>query len=554
MRTALTLAACLFCAPVLAVDQAQLPASFDLAQKKTRKRPGGVLRLYKKATSLYDQRKYDDAISVYSRILKIYPSHEPSRIYIAKSLYRLGRHRQAYRLFKQLDLSTLDPETSFEYGQTFYRRRRYEGALEAFQRVPSGHPLLDLASYYGGVSALRLKKYPEAVGFFDQAVVLPSKLMRSKKALQKQAEDMMLAEQRKNLNEANPGPNPRPPTPEPSGPISPKTPKPPSYVSPGFLIANNQVSGFVDVDSQEQDFSGVRSVSTSQTWLGVDGQVGYDIPLGSSETPNPSHFHTSLGLRAQSGSTSESSLAITEDYDHEIETLLINRTQASTIARAHLDLAPEWNIGNNSWLGFGASYIHLVSDGDSSLSASLPSVYLQLGQQNQNYSLLLRARYTNVNVDQAQYMERTDELLAIEAKVSEKVSVKGVGMLSQFSYSQSTTDGPDWLGRLYGQVMYSFTPKLAMGARGHYEQLGGNRLHNLNSIPVVGFEQDNIGGGLVLKGVFTDWLSAEASVVTHDRKVQSIEPDSNETRVAITENFATYTTAIVAKLRAQYRF
>ena len=195
-KTIIVLSTYLFCHPALSQS---LPPQIEgpyYAQKGKRQR-AGILRLYRNASSLYDKRKYTEAIDVYNKILRLYPSHQPSLIYRAKSLYRLGKYKQSYKAFRQLVLGSLDPETKFEYGQVHFRQKKYSEAFEAFQQVPSGHQLFDLASYYGGVSALKSRQYSESVNSFAQAVVLPSKLMKSKKLLQKQAEQLMLEEQRR---------------------------------------------------------------------------------------------------------------------------------------------------------------------------------------------------------------------------------------------------------------------------------------------------------------------------------------------------------------------
>ena len=223
-----------------------------LAQKKRKKRPG-MLKLYKKATILYDQQKYDDAISIYSRILKTYPGHEPSRTYIAKSLYRLGRSNQAYKVFAQLKLDNLDPETSYEYGQTFFRKKKFETAYKAFKRIPNGHPLFDLSSYYGGVCAIRMKKYSEALDLFDQAVVLPSKLMASKKTLQKQTEEIVLNQQRKALEDQKKKPKNTvlPPKSTKNGASPPEKERTKSTPEQGFLTAKRSAAHTVSLFQQK---------------------------------------------------------------------------------------------------------------------------------------------------------------------------------------------------------------------------------------------------------------------------------------------------------------
>jgi tetratricopeptide (TPR) repeat protein len=156
----------------------------------------GVRQMFDYAQQLYDQGRYPQALMAFDALLKRYPGHEPAIIQAAKTLYRLERIKEAYAVFARIDPQHLDPETSYEYGWSFYTNKAYEGALYAFQRVPKGHALFDLANYYGAICAIKLKKYEDAEDMLEKAVVLPDKLAKSRALYIKHVQALRLMQQK----------------------------------------------------------------------------------------------------------------------------------------------------------------------------------------------------------------------------------------------------------------------------------------------------------------------------------------------------------------------
>ena len=48
----------------------------------------GVVKLFRKATIKYKKNEFVEAAEIYTKILRAFPDHEPSKIQLAKSLYR----------------------------------------------------------------------------------------------------------------------------------------------------------------------------------------------------------------------------------------------------------------------------------------------------------------------------------------------------------------------------------------------------------------------------------------------------------------------------------
>ena len=204
-------------------------------------------------------------------------------------------------------------------------------------------------------------------------------------------------------------------------------------------------------------------------------------------------------------------------------------------------------------MGLGFDYIN---GEESSISASLPSAFISLGQEQSSYTLQIKAYYSQLNFNEDLILTRSDEIIHFSTKINRRLSLDADVHLAQFTYDKTeNTDGPDFFTRIKGGVQYSFTEKIGVGLTGHFEQVNGNRLHNVGTENPVGFEHNNLGGGVYLFLAPVPWLSARVETFTHDRSVDSITPaDQNESKLAVANNFATFTSSILGSIQAEYRF
>ena len=243
-----------------AKSQAAKPAAKPVSPKAgtaSRKPAKGVVAQFAQAMQLYDSGKFAEALVAFDRIHKSYPAHEPTIIQYAKTLYKLDRIPESYNLFARINPQYLDPETSYEYGYAFYVQNRFDNALFSFKRVPIDHPLYDLASYYGAMCAIRLKKYAEAEELLDKAVVLPDKLARSKALYQKHVTSLRQIQEKADLERAAADEKQRITTDPQKG--QGKTPaQPPAAAAAPAPPARYSHSGFYSVDR-------LASLSYSQT-------------------------------------------------------------------------------------------------------------------------------------------------------------------------------------------------------------------------------------------------------------------------------------------------
>jgi tetratricopeptide (TPR) repeat protein len=164
-------------------------------------KPEGARQGFEAALELFKAGKWIPASQGFEQILARYPGYQPAIIFLAKTYYRLDRIRDAYPYFSKLSPGSLDPETSYEYGYTFYSARNYEGCLKGLKNITEGHSLYDLAQYYAGVCHLKLKHYREAEASFEKAMVLPDRLAKSRSLYLKHLDTILVHQESTQLAE-----------------------------------------------------------------------------------------------------------------------------------------------------------------------------------------------------------------------------------------------------------------------------------------------------------------------------------------------------------------
>lgn len=147
--------------------------TFGMFAKKTPK-------IVREADELYSQGRYEDALSAYSIALSKYPKKKKLRLKFAKTLYRLERYEDSYKIFKDLDPKIMNNEENFESGMSAFSVENYKMASVNFSYIKANFELFDIACYYGGVASYNLGQHDIARQYFSKATVLPSRLMKNK--------------------------------------------------------------------------------------------------------------------------------------------------------------------------------------------------------------------------------------------------------------------------------------------------------------------------------------------------------------------------------------
>lgn len=135
---------------------------------------------FAQAKFYFKLEKYSLALKTLTSLLEKRPNEEKVIVLAARTLLKLNRFRESVKYFRKVQLSELRSEEVYDYGLAFLTLRNYRRGLDAFERVPSGDALYDLAQFYGAVCAIKLREYALAESMLVRAEVLPDKLFESK--------------------------------------------------------------------------------------------------------------------------------------------------------------------------------------------------------------------------------------------------------------------------------------------------------------------------------------------------------------------------------------
>jgi hypothetical protein len=129
----------------------------------------------------YEQNRLSEAAKQFQGIVNKFPDHEPSLIFLGKIHYRDKKYQEAGKYFSRVSPKGQDPETLFEMGMTYTQLGLYREGIACLEAVPAGHQSYDLANFYAGRSALRLKQYEKARSLLRNATILPDTLAEQRK-------------------------------------------------------------------------------------------------------------------------------------------------------------------------------------------------------------------------------------------------------------------------------------------------------------------------------------------------------------------------------------
>lgn len=140
-----------------------------------------VRKTFAAAKKDFEQNRMSEAARQFQNIVNKFPDHEPSLVFLGKIHYRDKKFQEAGKYFSRVNPKGQDPETLFEMGMTYTQLGRYREGISCLEAVPAGHQSYDLANFYAGRSALRLKQYEKARGFLRNATILPDTLADQRK-------------------------------------------------------------------------------------------------------------------------------------------------------------------------------------------------------------------------------------------------------------------------------------------------------------------------------------------------------------------------------------
>jgi len=511
---------------------------------------GGVRQMYAEAQKRYDAGKYPDALQMYDAILRKYPGHEPSSVQYAKTLYRLDRIQESYAMFARLNPQFLDAETSYEYGWAFYVNKQYEGGLYGFQRVPPGHSLYDLANYYGGICAIKIRRYSDAEEMLEKAMVLPDKLARSRLIYLKHAQELRLMNDKNQLAKERADEKKRLDT-EKSGDKKTDSASPSSgtgangpYVHGGFLgVSRGAYLGFSQ-SNKTLNFHGFKS-QTSTTRKGTfTFEHGPLLPLPYKD-PLDEKRQASVGVQLlligeDRQRTGEEQRIIIEEDNMDIV-----RYQSVDLGKSHSQLGvlgaspwAEFPIPGNLWAGLAGKIEFAYPEFGRAGRTGTQGGNVLVGLMMPEYTFKANVDYTqNLNSSTKAESTITETSLAFSYSFPANLSANGVLGYRFYDYVESTLDGPDSITFGTAEIKQKFPLGFSLTGFGSMEQQSSYIYHEIPTYGVVAADGQVATGKFTLGFAPFPWVS---SFVSQLFQQTTWSVDNTEAQDTFEKNVASY--------------
>jgi len=129
--------------------------------------------LYKKANTLYDLQRYEDALNNYKQAIDIKPEYAQAWNGQARALYELNSHQDALSAYdKAIEIEPSYQDSWKGRGFVLNKLKRYQEAIYSFDKALKLQPESPQVLNARGKSLSNLKRYDEAIQSYDKAVEL----------------------------------------------------------------------------------------------------------------------------------------------------------------------------------------------------------------------------------------------------------------------------------------------------------------------------------------------------------------------------------------------
>jgi tetratricopeptide (TPR) repeat protein len=497
------------------------PGLAQSAPTRLEPEPKGVRQQFLVAEKLYRNGQYGAALNAFGLLLSNYPHHTPSLILYAKTSYRLDRIQEAYMTFSRLDINTLDPETSYEFGLSFYAHQNWQGALYGFRRVPQDHPLHDLANYYGGVAALKMRQFELAESMIEKAIVLPDKLVASRnlhlrylRKLRIDREGDHLKRQRQEEKDRLKKANAKKAPPTKSAPNKEMTPT--EYEHKGWKGRDNGAFAIVDQKNQKIDFHGYALKNVSRTTQSAEFKLAPLFVLPFLERPQrKSVFVLQMNLKGEFvSSDGKEERILFFDNEDEYYRLYVVDERIRNQKNGQYTIAPwmEFPLPQDLWLSLGPEFSQNYPEFDSPGRSGRWSFFLNLGKNVEFYNLGTLLKYTYLM--DADYKEVSSEVLA-EFMTALKFDF---GLTSEFklahrifNYGEEAIDGPDSVTAISAEAFQELPLKFKIGSFGGTEYRANSVGYNKGSYENISADGLVWLGRLYLEAAPLPWIALSLS-------------------------------------------
>ena len=473
---------------------------------------GNLSRTFANAMKLYDTGKYQDALVAFDQILKRYPGFEPNRKMIARTLFKLERYPEAWTFFSKMQPAQLDADTAYEFGFVASNARQYELSLAAMKRVPDGHSLHDLACYYGGLAALKLKRLDESESLLSQAQVLPDRLARTRTLYIKHVQQLQTLQEQTELNKERdaektrimrnaggpglpPGTRtgilPVPPTGGASGQVAPAPPPAGTYEHKGFMSVSKVVTIKAEQRDQLSDNHGLNS-STSNISIGsFKFQQGPFIPFGggadSIKDGSKNVRKNAFGLQLLFGGEDrnikgkERRIVIVEDDQDLVRILQTDPVKAhKQFAYVGADPFVEFALPGEWWLHTGASTYFEYPDFKRLGRSGVVKGFAGFGAKRGKTAFQVKGSGgVLLDTKNKTTTETKDGTANVTHELSSSASMEFEVVIKDFLYRDESLDGPDQSISASGLFNYALGLGFNASIFGAYERQKNAIFHNM---------------------------------------------------------------------------
>lgn len=470
------------------------------AQAKEKKEAASTSKKTEEAYQLFRTGQYAKAAEFFKAILQKHPEDKQAQIGLARCYYQQQNWADALLHFRKANLDTLDPEASYEYAQTFYHYELYGGALKGFKRVPRDHSLYNLAQYFGGIAALKLKRYQEANDLMEGAVNLPENYQLQKEVYQRHIQLLLLRQQKRELAKDAKD------TPTSATASDPKAPKPFSHM--GFFELYKDALAGVKNNGEKLEFMSGRKESSSRLTRHFTFENGIIHPLQKEgERRHVVGFQLFLYADHKDDETLQRS-----DYLDQPDVLRRTKEFTKTGLFA-LTMFSEIAFPSYFWLGLQGGLFQAYPDFGKKLSFSAQHGEIWFGQKKyeDGYEGRLRARLTQtrdpdgrVSINEQEYAIET------EKKILDGLELSLYAQRNEFFYKMVGISGPDSRVRGGAIFEFKFPYNFEIELKGRYQKEINSTLYNIAGQSEVAF--DTASGRGEIEAIFypVAWLELRA--------------------------------------------
>jgi len=501
--------------------------------------------MFLEATRLFNAGKFPQALQAYDAILRKYPGHEPSTIQYAKTLYRLDRMPESYAMFARVNPQFLDPETSYEYGWSFYSNKHWDGALFAFRRVPPGHALYDLANYYGGISAMRLKRHAEAEELFEKAVVLPDKLAKTRGLYLKHVQSLKLLQEKQELAKerqaekdkaTGSGQTPGAPGDKAGAPAATTAAAAPAPAGHQGLEIVEKVARISRSSAQQlQDFHGFaeRKARIDVTSFGFS--FGHIVPLPMAASDDPTRqaaVAIQLALAAEERTTegTEQRLIIEED-NADIARLITTAQPRRRSQSGTASIGPwiEIPLPSKIWASAGGRMEYRYPEFERVGRTGSREGRVQLGVKEASWDLATRVLFADfVGTDNEVVTSLTEGALIGKYNFPHKLRLDGSAGYKRFEYLTEGLEGPDGVTFATTELRQGLPLGISLRAMGGFEQQTNAIFNGIPTWNRVAADGVTTTGRLRMVVAPLPWISLTATQLWSMTKWDIQNPEATE--------------------------